>query len=114
MSVKRKLERKELVFFLKVFGKKTNRLFGDLVDITIEGIKLIGEKPIKTKVIFQLKMDLPRKINGEREISFNAKSTWCRKDERTNYYNTGFQLTSITANDVARIENLIEEYSNAV
>lgn len=113
MSAQRKLERKRLIFYLKVFGEKTNRLIGDLVDITTEGIRLIGNRPIKTEITYKLRMDLPREINGKREIIFNARSRWCEKDDRTDFYNTGFQLMSISPGDVNRIENLIQEYSHA-
>ena len=114
MSAQRKLERKKLIFYLKVFGEKTNRLIGDLVDITTEGIKLIGSRPVKTEITYKLRMDLPREIDGEKKIIFNAQSRWCEKDDRTDFYNTGFKLTAISPDDINRIENLILEYSHAV
>ena len=56
MNEKRKLNRRHLIYYLRVFDRDTSILIGHLVDITAEGIMLISEDPIETDNIFQLKM----------------------------------------------------------
>ena len=107
MENKRKLKRRHLIYYLRVFNKKGNKLLGHLVDLTTEGIMLIGEEPVKSGAQLNLKMQLPREIEGKRQVSFNAECIWCRKDINPDFYDSGFKLVKIGPKDVKRIENLI-------
>ena len=51
-----------------------------MTDITPEGMMLIGEKPIRPQKEYALRMDLPRNVMEDRNLSFSAESKWCRKD----------------------------------
>lgn len=92
MKQNRKLKRRHLIYYLRVFEKNADQPIGHLVDISTEGMMLISEDPIKTGTVFELRMVLPVEIDGSREIIFSAESRWCREDENPDFYNTGFQL----------------------
>lgn len=111
MEDKRKLKRRHLIYYLRVFNKKTDQLIGHLVDITTEGIMLISEEPIDTTAIFQLNMTLPANIEGNKQIAFKARSLWCKKDINPDFYNTGFQLINISVKGIQIIERLIHDFS---
>lgn len=99
-SEKRKLERRHLIYWLRVYGKKSNQIIGHVVNITKEGIMLISEDPIETNGYFQFRMALPEEMKVSKEISFEAKSVWCKNDKNPDFYNTGFQLTKISIGDL--------------
>ncbi len=110
MQEKRKLKRRHLIYYLRVFDENSDQLIGHLVDITTEGAMLISEEPIKANTVFQLRMVLPAGIEGNKPISFDAQSIWCHKDVNPNFYASGFQLLNPAPEDVEVIEWLIDEF----
>ena len=110
MLKERRLSRKHLIFYLRVFDRKTDEVIGHLVDITTKGVMLISEKPLKANTIFQLRMTLPVETMGSKQLSFDAKSAWVKKDINPDFYITGFEIQSIKPNDINVIEQLIKEF----
>jgi hypothetical protein len=107
---KRKLKRRHLIYYLRVFSMPTTELLGHLVDITPEGVMIIGEKPVPIEQDFVLHMDLPSEIMGQESIEFKARSRWSRKDVDPSFYGTGFQLLDVPAEDVHIIRRLIKDF----
>lgn len=107
---RRQLKRRHLIFYLRVFDIKTNKLLGHLVDITPQGVMLISEKTIPLNTDFELKMALPSKSGQMHAFNFKARSLWCDKDINPDFYDTGFQLTDIDHEDRKIIEDLIEDF----
>ena len=110
METKRKSPRKALKVYLKVTDEKTDELFGYMVDVTKEGIQLTSEDVLETEVSFQLKLELPVEIEGKKFISFSSTSKWSEKDRESDYYNSGFQLDEISAEDQKLVEQLIQKF----
>ena len=110
MEEKRKLKRRHLIYYLRVFDRNANMLIGHLVDITAEGLMLISEDPIDANSTFQLKMDLPQGMGNKEQLSFDARSVWHRKDINPRFYNTGFQFRKVTRNHFAVIEQLLDDF----
>ena len=110
MSKDRKLNRRHLIYYLRVFDRNTGQLIGHLADITSDGIMLTGEYAVETKTIFQLRMELPEGIKENKQIVFDAKSLWCRRDIDLGFYETGFQLQDLDSKDTEIIERLIGEF----
>jgi hypothetical protein len=106
----RRLKRRHLIYYLRVFEKNADQPIGHMVDITTEGMMLISEDPIKTDTVFELRMVLPVEIEGSREITFSAMSRWCREDENPDFYNTGFQLIHPSSGHIKIIEYLIRKF----
>lgn len=111
MANKRRLKRKDLIYYLSLFDRNTGQFVGQLVNITTEGIMLISEDPIKPNQHFEFRMVLPEKIDGTEEILFDAKSMWCKKDVNPSFYDVGFQIENVASKDIGRIESLIHEFS---
>jgi hypothetical protein len=107
---KRRLKRRHLIYYLRVFEKNDDQPIGHMVDISAEGMMLISEDPIKTGTVFELRMVLPVEIEGSREIIFSAESRWCGKDENPDFYNTGFQLIDPSQEHIKITEHLIQKF----
>ena len=107
---RRKLRRKYLVFFTRLFDQKSGLLLGHLADLTAEGMMIISEKPNDTQVTFDVRMDLPQSVFGKDHIDFQARSVWCKPDIDPTFWNTGFQLMDVQAEELEIIERIIEEY----
>ena len=104
----RKLKRRHLIFYLRVFDIRTGELVGQIVNITVEGMMLVRERPIELGQTMQLRMALPSEIDGTYEVRFNAKSLWCRKDVNPDFYVAGFHFENITPRDQDVIESLVQ------
>ena len=110
MAEKRRLKRRHLIYYLRVFDRNDDQLIGHLTDITVEGMMLISEEPIKTNTVFQARMVLPTGIEGHKPVNFDIGSVWCHRDVNPNFYATGFQLIDISPEDVETINSLIDEF----
>lgn len=110
MYERRKLKRRHLIYYLRVFEQGTNKLMGHLVDLTQEGIMLISEDPIEVNKVYHLRMILPSRMGGKEEWLFDAESRWCKKDVNPDFYDTGFQLLNLKQEGLEIISNLIQGF----
>ncbi|PKK84873.1 MAG: hypothetical protein CVT49_01590 [candidate division Zixibacteria bacterium HGW-Zixibacteria-1] len=99
---------------INVYSRDTNELFGYLADISAQGMMLIGEKLIMRDGSYQLRLQLPVEIEGEREISLDAESMWCKSDPESYYNKAGFKLRNVSPKDQKIIEALVRtrEFQN--
>ena len=116
ISDERKIERKNLRFYVEVFNRDTDELIGRMVDITKGGIRLFSKQPIETNTVYPMRMNLPKSIEGSDQVVFDANGIWCKpkiSDQRLpDYYDSGYQLMNLSVEDAQSIQNLIEEYSS--
>lgn len=107
---KRKMKRRHLIYYLRVFDVKTGQLIGHLVDITAEGVMLISDKPIETGKDYQFRMALPSEIFNTEELIFNAHSVWCRRDVNPDFFACGLRISDISEQDLDIIDHLITNF----
>ena len=110
MEEKRRLKRKNLSYYLRVFDDSTNQPVGDAANITTEGMLLITDHPIEINAIFRLRMLLPQGIDKNGYLEFTAESKWWEKGFIPDSYNVGFQLKNISQQGIQAIESLIEKF----
>lgn len=110
MSEKRKLERRHLIYYLRIFDRQTGDLLGHLIDLTPEGIMMMSEEPIECNKNFHLRMNLSEVLIGKSHFDFEARSLWCRPDINPDFYDTGFTIDSLTFQDAKIIDQLVDEY----
>lgn len=108
MAQKRELERKALVYYLKIFEQDSDELLGRLGDITEKGFLLISDKGLPVEKEFDLRMKLPDTYPDEDEIEFIAESVWSQKDVNPDFYATGFKITGISSEAKQTISELID------
>ena len=110
MIDRRKLARRHLIYYLRVFDRDINQLIGHVVDISTDGLKLISEAPIKTQETFRCEMSLPQEIQGQKKVIFDATSVWNKKDINPDFFATGFAISNIELETVMLIKRLIDEF----
>ena len=109
MLEKRKFKRRHLIYYLRVFDRNTDILIGHMVDITQDGIRLIGEHPVDIGKIFMLKMVLPSEILGRDRLHFDALCVRCQKDINPDFYDIAFQLLNVSRKHLLVIEQLVDD-----
>ena len=106
----RKLERKELSETIAIHDVINGGVFGELVNITIEGLMAITDREIETQAIFQLALQLPESLNGSDQLVLGADCLWCRRAENHYRYWAGFQIIDASEQALEQIEALIDLY----
>ena len=111
MSIEnRKLLRRHLIYYLRVFDNLTGDLLGHLVDLTVEGLMLVSEEPIKTKKHYELRMVLPKEIHNQTTVTFEAESLWNKKDINPSFYVTGFRIKSLSPDVTSILDYVISMF----
>lgn len=110
MQERRKLKRRHLIYYLRVFDRRSGGLLGHLVDLTTEGIMLIAERPVPPDRTYACRMVLPGEGDDQREVTFDARSIWCQKDVNPAFYAAGFALDRPDPQAVETIEQIIDEF----
>ncbi len=107
----RKVERRHLVFYLRVFDGMGSKVIGHIVDISSQGLMLISDNSVPVNEDYRLRMRLPAEIADKDEILITATSKWCKQDENPDFYITGFQINAITPEVEKYIHCLIKDFS---
>ena len=107
----RKVERRHLVFYLRVFDGGSSKVLGHIVDISAQGVMLVSDKPVPVDVHYQLRMRLPSEVADREEIVFAATSRWCKKDVNPDFFIIGFEMDELDPEIEKYIISLIEDFS---
>ena len=115
MDERRRLERKDFSYYMRLVDDDTQNILGHLVDISSGGFKLDSQKPIPVDKDFRLRMDLTGEVANKPFMVFVARSKWCEVDPLDPFvYNVGFQLINIAPSDLEIINRMTEKYGTKV
>ena len=107
----RKIDRRCLVFYLRVMDQTSSEILGYLIDISEEGVMLMGDSKVVVGEEYQLRMRLPALMKKDRdEVVLSATSKWCKPDKDTKTYLAGFQLGELHPAVRRLIKNLINDF----
>lgn len=106
----RKLERRTLSKTIVIKDQITGKVFGELINITTEGLMIISDHEIETGSIFQLVLHLSEPVEGETTIELGADCLWCRKVENFTRFWGGFQIIDASEKAISQIDILIEYF----
>jgi hypothetical protein len=107
---RRKFKRRYLMYYSRVYDRKTGIVIGYMVDLTPEGAMVISEEPIEVGKTYRLRMDMPEELAEKANLDFEAESVWCKPDIDPHFYGTGFQIHSLSEPEISMIERMIQEY----
>lgn len=107
----KRLERKDIRYYMQLFDDKTQTLIGHLADINYGGFKMDSQKPIPVNVNIRFRMDLTSEVADKPRMVFIARSRWCKVDPLDPFsYNVGFQLIRMSPQDGEIFNKLIKKY----
>ena len=102
MKERRKSARKRPTNYIAVVNRETNEPIGCLMDLTIEGLRLMHNEPVEEGALLRLRI----KVNEFEYILLDAQSRWCKKDD-ADIYEIGFQTHNISADNLEKVRRLI-------
>jgi hypothetical protein len=110
MKDQRKVKRRFLLYYMRVYDIETRQQIGNLVDITPEGAMLLCDNPIPEGKTMPLRLELSHEVSDRPFLEFSARSKWCRPDVDPNRYNIGFEIVEIKKEDEKIINRIIKEF----
>lgn len=111
MDEHRKNERKKLISFTTVQDAHKKTLLGYLADLSMQGAMLVGEKLMEVDTKITLVINFPATAEtSARHVIIPARVAWRRHEEKTQYFNTGFEFQEIDPQDKEFIETILERY----
>lgn len=109
----RRIHREVLDHYLRVFREDTGELLGYLADISIYGLMLQSQGPLRLadgQEWLRLRLELDRPLLEADAIIVDARPVWSRKEETSVFHHTGLELAELGVDDAQRVEALMEMY----
>jgi len=107
---KRQIERRHLIYYLRIFDGISSRIIGHAVDISQQGMMLISDEPVAVHEDYRLRMCFPGVAYEQEELIFDAVCRWCRRDDNPSFYVAGFQIQNLLPDETRFIQSLIDEF----
>lgn len=107
---KRRFDRKQLYYYLKVVHEKTGALAGYLGDISTEGLMLFTKESVDLNRVFKLRVNLDEEFGLKENLVFNAESVWCEKDVNPEFFIIGFKFVNMDQTGIDIVSYLIKKY----
>jgi len=87
-------------------------LLGYVGDLTLQGVMVIGEKPLEAGKHLTLGIEFPESLPEmpATRVAISARAAWCRQDESPQYFNIGFEFSDISPENAKIIESILERY----
>jgi hypothetical protein len=111
MQERRKLERKYLAIYSRVFDRNSGRVLGYLADLSQNGSMIISDDPLPENTLISLRYDLPDPpLFSTDHLNMEARVAWCKPDIDPAFYNIGFEFSSVSEKESRIIDEMVEAY----
>ena len=116
LSDPRKEARKKLIKFTpvyKVHVVNPKTLLGFLVDLTLRGAQVSGERTAEVDKKVALSIEFPTDLPDVPSAPFTilARVTRCIPEESPHHYNIGFEFVNVTTEQTKILEGILERYT---
>lgn len=111
MQERRKISRKYLAIYSRVFDRASGRVIGYLSDLTDKGAMVISDTSMAENQDVSLRFDLPDPaLFSTDHLNIDTHIKWCRPDVDPAFYNIGFEFITISPEQAKIIEEMIVAY----
>jgi hypothetical protein len=113
LSEKRVLERRELIYYLRVRDTASGQELGRMVDIHQQGLLLMGVLSLEPEKEYSVAIEMPKAMmeQGIKNVTIKAQVMWTRPSQTTAFMENGLKF--LEPSDEARktIDRLIEFFA---
>ena len=106
MSERRVSIRQPSLVFYDLAYADTGQRFGDLVDLSHEGLMAWCDAPMLPGSRVALQLDIAARMLGTRSINFEAQCCWCRETSGPDGYACGLQVVKSNSPAAAQFPHL--------
>lgn len=106
----RKEDRRHLIYYLKIEDKDSGELVGRVVDITRDGVLVIGKERLEENKEIHVKIELGSELfqtmNGHLNVTLIPR--WSKQDINPNYFVNGCSFENHNDSDRMLVSKLID------
>ena len=106
MRGKRKHARRRTSDYYLVTNRKSGDVVGRLVNISLGGVMILTDGPVAIDQPYELKVALPEDELDRDELQFEARSIWSRHNELADWWESGFEITDLSPEDMDALQAL--------
>lgn len=106
LNERRLLQRTNLAIYLNVLDTDSSELLGNIIDINVCGFLLLTQHPLESGAAYNITIELPTDVTSQSQSIFSAVVRRCNKSVNPSFYEVGFEITEITPDNRAIIEEL--------
>ena len=111
MDERRKLDRKYLIVYSRVFERNLGKMLGYLGDLSLSGAMIISEQAQTVDSVLPLRFDLPDlQLFSIGQLDITARIAHCEPDINPAFYNIGFEFLDVTPEQKGIIEKMMDAY----
>jgi len=111
MDDRRRLLRKYLIIYSRVFERTMGKLLGYLADLSEEGAMIIAEEPLTVGAVLSLRFDLPDpKLFDAHNLNVNSRVARCSPDLSPEFYDIGLEFLDVTPEQKIVIQRMMGLY----
>jgi len=111
MDEKRKLERKYLIVYSRVFERNMGKMLGYLGDLSLSGAMIISEQAQAVDSELPLRFDLPDlQLFSVGQLDVSARVAHCGPDINPAFYNIGFEFLDVDPEKKVILEKMMDAY----
>lgn len=107
---RRKVKRRYLLYYARIFDAKTRQQLGNLIDITPQGIMVLSPEPFQVGKKYHLQMELSEEVSTKAHMDLIGVARWSHPDIDPRLYNTGLKLVKLSAEDEEIIGQIISTF----
>lgn len=111
MKDRRKIKRRYLLYYMRVYDTSSHEQIGNLVDITPAGMMVLSDHALPEGKEFHLRLELSKEVSDQPHMDFVAHSIWCQADVDPAFYNTGFSFQALSHRDAQTVRKIVENFS---
>ncbi len=111
---RREYERYSLDHYLRVIDAETNKQLGDVVDISLGGIRLLSNEALPKGQTLRLRFEIAMGAEYQAEVLFAARTVWCRNDIDPGFYTSGLKYDNLSPQAKASLQNLIRLLTESI
>ena len=106
----RKQERIELNQSIIINDVINGGIFGEVVNVTTEGLMVMADINIPKHAVYQLSLQLPTSILGSDSIELGVEFLWCKVEENCDRHWAGAKIIDASEQAISQLVQLIEDY----
>jgi len=110
MKDRRKVKRRYLLYYVRVYNTISREQIGNLVDITSAGAMILSEKPITQGDPLTIKIELSGDVADKSFMELAVRTIWCHPDIDPRLFNIGVRFEEVSPEDKSIIQNIIKIY----
>lgn len=110
MKERRKIKRKYLLYYARIFDPATRHQIGNLVDITPRGAMVLSPEPFTVGVTYRLRIELTEDVSDQPHMDLTVLARWSHADIDPRLFNTGFEILDLGKDEEKIIQNIVNLY----